>query len=404
MSDDGSLPLNGVRVLDFTQVLSGPYCTMMLGDLGAEVIRVEPMTVEHRHLGARYGEADGSVYMIVNRNKESVALDLKDPEALDACHMLASSVDVVVENFRPGVAARLGIGWEDLSTINPSLIYASISGFGQYGPYAERPGYDLLVQGMSGLMSVTGEPDRGPAKCGIPVSDLAAGLFASNAIIAALFDRTRSGCGRQIDVSLLDSALALSVWEAAAVWTSGSAPTRLGAHHRGTAPYGAVKSATGEVILALNTERFWAIFCEEFARLDLLNDARFSTNETRLEHRDALIAAIEETTRQFPGDQLVERLVARGIPAAPIRNYLESLTDEHADARAMVYDVRDPRVGSYKALGSPVKLTPSYSPVRYRAPTHGEHTVGVLRSAGLTDAQIDRLLERGAAKASTEPR
>lgn len=248
--------LHGVRVLDLTQVLAGPFCTLQLADLGAEVIKVEPLTGATRQMGARLTGSDSAGFLALNRNKKSLSLDLKDAGAHAVLLRLVETADVLVENYRPGVTTRLGIDYDSLSAINPRLVYASISGFGQTGPLAPRPGYDLLAQALSGVMSVTGHPDDDPVKCGLPIGDLTAGLFTAQGIIAALLQRERDGAGQYVETSLLDSLLALSVWESSEHWATGEVPQQLGSGHRASAPYQAIRASDGHLTIAINTPRF----------------------------------------------------------------------------------------------------------------------------------------------------
>ena len=260
--------LSDVRVLELTQVMAGPFCGQVLADMGADVIKVEPPGGDstRRSLGFRMGGDDTAAFLAVNRNKRSIALDLKDDEHRAAFIRLAEQADVVLENNRPGVAARLGVDYETLSEVNPRLVYASISGFGQTGPYSQRPGYDLIAQGLAGVMSVTGEPDGNPVKCGIPIGDLSAGLFCAVAILSALHARERTGRGQYIDTSLFEGALALSIWETAELWATGRVPGKLGSAHRLTAPYQALRTADGYITVGGNTQPLFERLCAAVGR------------------------------------------------------------------------------------------------------------------------------------------
>ncbi len=272
-------PLTGLHVLDLTQVMAGPFCCQVLADLGADVVKVEPPgsgDQSRRSMGFRMKGEDTAAFLAVNRNKRSATLNLKDPRHRAAFHRLAGTADVLVENFRPGVTERLGIDYDTLAAINPRLIYASISGFGQTGPYAMRPGFDLIAQGVSGVMSVTGEPGGEPVKCGVPVSDLAAGLFCAVGILAANRARDSTGRGQHVDTSLFEGALALSIWETAELWATGRVPEPLGSAHRLTAPYQALRTRDGHITVGGNNERLWARLCAAVGREDLLEDDRFT--------------------------------------------------------------------------------------------------------------------------------
>ena len=289
-------PLTGLRVLDLTQVMAGPFCCQVLGDLGADVIKVEPPGTgdQSRHaMGFRMQGEDTAAFLAVNRNKRSAALNLKDPAHRDAFIRLAGTADVLIENFRPGVTARLGIDYETLAARHPRLVYASISGFGQTGPYALRPGFDLIAQGVAGVMSVTGEPGGEPVKCGIPISDLSAGLFCAIGVLAALRARETSGRGQHVDTSLFEGALALSIWETAELWATGRVPAPLGSSHRLTAPYQALRTRDGHITVGGNNERLWTRLCTALGREDLLADERFAGNDARMSNRRELEAELE---------------------------------------------------------------------------------------------------------------
>src|SRR5687768_7409814 len=292
-----SLPLDGVRVVDLTQVMGGPFCTMQLGDFGADVIKVEPPSGDlSRSMGGeqlRIPGSDNAPFFALNRNKRSIVLDLTRDHDRTVFLALARTADVVVESFRPGVTKRLGVDYETVSAANPRVIYASISGFGQTGPYADRPGFDLIAQGMSGIMSVTGEPDGTPVKCGVPIADLAVGLIATNGILAALIARDRTGRGQYIDTSLFDSALAMSVWETTEYWATGNAPRAMGSAHRLNAPYQAFRTSDGYITLAAITSAQWERLCATLDRAPLAVDPRFATNAARIANWPALVEELE---------------------------------------------------------------------------------------------------------------
>lgn len=389
------LPLAKIRILDLTQVMAGPFATMNLGDLGADIIKIEPPVggdQARRGAGHFLTGPDTAGFLALNRNKRSVALDLKSQVGREAFLKLAESADVIVENFRPGVTARLGIDYPTISEANPKIIYASISGFGQYGPYADRPGFDLVAQAMSGIMSVTGHPDGAPVKCGIPVSDLAAGLFCMNAILAAYIERLATGRGQYIDTSLFEAALALSVWETTEFWSTGRLPRAHGSAHRLNAPYQAVKTADGYVVIAANNQRLWRRLCEAIDRPDLLTDDRFSDNLNRLEHAAELEEELEKTFGEMTTSYWVELLLEAGTPAAPINNYQQAVNDPHTKAREMVMTVDHPVEGAVKTIGPPVKFSRTPGTIRRPAPLLGEHTAEVLQEAGYSAADVAAVL------------
>jgi crotonobetainyl-CoA:carnitine CoA-transferase CaiB-like acyl-CoA transferase len=378
--------LAGLRVLELTQVMAGPFCGQVLGDMGADVVKVEPLEGDstRQSLGT-------AAFLAVNRNKRSVALDLKSEAHQAVLHRLARDADVVLENYRPGVAARLGAGWETLSELNPRLIYASVSGFGQTGPYAQRPGYDLIAQGLSGVMSVTGEPDGDPVKCGIPISDLSAGLFCAVAILSAVYARERTGRGQRIDTSLFEGALALSIWETAELWGTGRVPQPLGSAHRLTAPYQALRTRDGHVTVGANNQRLWQRLCEAIGRPELVDDPRFATNDDRMANRPELVAELESALAERSTDEWVQALIEAGVPCGPIHDYRQVFEDAHTQAREMEVRLQYPEEGEISALGIPVKMSDTPGAIRRPAPLPGEHTAEVLREAGFSDEEIAAL-------------
>jgi formyl-CoA transferase len=333
--------------------------------------------------------------MAVNRNKRSLTVDLKRPEGVAIVLRLAATADVFVQNYRPGVARRLGVDYDELRAVNPRLVYCAVSGFGATGPYAARGGYDLIAQGMSGIISVTGEENGPPAKAGIPVADLAAGLFAAYGILSALEYRERSGEGQLVDTSLLEAAIALTVWESAEYWVTGRAPTALGSAHRLSAPYQAIRAGDGHFTVGATNDRLFAALCRAIGRPDLVDDPRFGGRAERLAHRAALVAEIEKTTASEPRAHWLARLDTEGVPSGPINTYPEALADLHTRAREMVVDLVHPGAGAIKALGVPVKLSDTPGAVERPAPLVGEHTTEILTELGYTDAEQRALRELG---------
>jgi formyl-CoA transferase len=374
----GPLPLEGTRVMDLTHALAGPYCTMLLGDLGADVVKVEPpVEGDHsRQWGPPFVNGESSYFMSVNRNKRSVCLDLKSPAGLEAAVELALASDVLVENFRPGTAARLGLGWDVLHERRPELVYASISGFGQGRP--TLAGYDQIAQGTSGLMSITGEPGGPPTKLGVPVGDLAAGMFAAHAILAALLERSRTGVGRYIDVALNDSLLALLTYQAGRYFATGEPPKREGNYHSTIAPYGTFATRDGHLNLAVGSDEQYHRFCEALQAPELGSDPRFTTNADRQASRLDLRVEIERRlTRRSTGEWLA-RMEAAGIPAGPIHDLELAFTDPVAVEREMRVEMDHPAAGRIAQVGAPWKLDGLSSPLRLAPPTLGQHTTEVL--------------------------
>jgi crotonobetainyl-CoA:carnitine CoA-transferase CaiB-like acyl-CoA transferase len=366
--------LDGLRVIELTQIMAGPFCGQVLADMGADVIKVEPPEVGDQ-TRRQMGEA---AFRAVNRNKRSIVLDLKRDHA--TLHRLVQTADVLLENFRPGVAERLGADWETLHALNPRLIYASISGFGQTGPYAQRPGFDLIAQAASGIMSVTGEPGGNPVKCGVPVSDLSAGLFCAVGILSALAARSRTGEGQRIDTSLFEGALALSIWETAELWATGAPPQPLGSAHRLSAPYQALRTRDGHVVVGGNNQRLFERLCAVIGREDLV--PRFPDNAARMARRPELVAELESALAARGTAEWVDLLLAAGVPAGPIHDYAQVVADPHTLAREMVVSMEHPEAGTVYGLGIPVKLSATPGAIRRPAPLLGEHTGEILAELG----------------------
>jgi len=388
-------PLAGLRVVDMTNAMAAPYCTMNLADLGADVIKVEPPEGEEMRRGAVRRNGHSATFMAMNRDKRGIVVDLKQPGGRAVVHRLVRTADVFVQNYRPGAAERLGVGWDALRAVNPRLVYCSISGFGGTGPYAGRGGYDLIAQGMSGIISVTGDEDGAPAKSGVPISDLAAGLFGAYGILAALEHRERTGEGQLVDTSLLEAAMALTVWESCEYWVTGQAPGPLGSAHRLVAPYQAIRASDGYITVGANNDKLFAALCRVIERPDLAGDSRFSSNGARMAHRAALIAEIEKTTAAETRAHWLARLDQAGVPSGSINTYPEALADPHTLARGMVVDLVHPGAGPIKALGIPVKLSDTPGAVDRPAPLLGEHTTEILTELGYSDSEQRALRDGG---------
>ncbi|MFD1881265.1 CaiB/BaiF CoA transferase family protein [Paracoccus pacificus] len=380
------LPLSGIRVLDVSQVMAGPFACMLLGDLGADVIKVEPPTGDQTRssMGFRLKGDDSLGFLNMNRNKRSIALDLKSEADRGIFLELARTADVIVENYRPGVVKKLGIDYETISAINPGIIYASISGFGQTGPWSERPGFDLMAQAASGIMSITGHPDGPPAKSGGPLADIGCSLFAVYGILAAYIGRQISGKGQFIDASLYEAGLSFAVWDICDYWGTGNIPQRIGTANRMAAPYQAVRAGDGYFVLGANNDRLYRRLCETIGRPDLIAHPDYATNALRLANRDALIADLESTLVTRSRDEWVEALLAAGIPAGSIMDYAEALGNEQAQARDMVMKIRHPVEGEVNNIGFPVKLRGTPQQVRRHPPLLDEHRDELLRELGIS--------------------
>jgi crotonobetainyl-CoA:carnitine CoA-transferase CaiB-like acyl-CoA transferase len=386
-------PLEGLVVLDATQVMAGPFCTLFLADMGAEVIKVEkPTGDDSRRMGPPFINGESAAFLGINRNKRSIVLDLRREHDRDVFKRMAAQADVVAENFRPGVMARLGLGPVDLRAQHPELIYASISGFGQTGPYAARPGYDLIAQGMSGIMGVTGYPDSPPVKVSVPLADLSAGMYAANGVLAAYVHRLRTGQGQVVDAALLDSAVGLTLWEAAELWGSGNVPGPKGSAHRLVAPYQALRAADGAFNVGCANQATWERLAHALGRDDLLADPRFTDNPARTAHYRELAAALEETTATQPAAHWLALLERAGVPAGPIYAMDQVFDDPQVRAREMVVELEHPVAGLVKHLGVPVKLSATPGAVRTPAPTLGQHTAEVLTRFGFSADEIAQVI------------
>jgi crotonobetainyl-CoA:carnitine CoA-transferase CaiB-like acyl-CoA transferase len=393
------LPLSGVKVLDVSQVMAGPYACMLLGDLGADVIKIEPPGTGDQtrgSMGFRMKGDDSLGFLNMNRNKRSMALDLKTEAGRSVVLRLARDADILLENYRPGALRRLGLGYEDLRAANPRLVYTSISGFGQTGPWADRPGFDLMAQAMSGVMSVTGYPGGPPVKAGVPVADIGCALFAVYATLAAYIGAKQSGQGQHVDAALFDAAMAFSIWDVCDWWGTGKPPEPLGTSNKMTAPYQAMACADGHFVMGANNQKLWEKLCTLLGRAELLRDERFSTIALRLAHRPALQEELERSFRAHGKDHWVQLLLDHGIPAGPILSYPEAFGSEHAKARNMRMEIDHPVEGRVPNIGFAVKLSGTPQQVRRHPPLLGEHTEQVLRESGLAQEEIDQLRSQGA--------
>ena len=391
------LPLAGFRVLDLTRFLSGPYTTMVLAELGADVVKVErfPEGDDSRRLSPKVN-GESYPFGMPNRSKRSLALDLKSDEGRELFLRLAAESDLMIENFRPGVVRRLGIDYESLRKVRPDILYCSISGFGQTGPYRDRPGFDIMAQGVGGFLRMTGQPDGRPTKVGIAINDIAAGATAIYSVLAAQLVRERTGEGQYIDISLVDAGLAWTLWEAGAFFGSGEVPAPSGTRHRRSTPYQAYETSDGFVTIGANTERLWQRFVSDaIGRPEWLSDPRFATLSDRMANIDELEQAIEAITLTRTTTEWVEVLDKAGIPGGPVLTYDETLEDPHVLARDMVVDLDHPVIGPMRTVGPGAKFSGIDFSVRGPAPWLGQHTHEVLAERGLSDEEITRLLDEG---------
>jgi crotonobetainyl-CoA:carnitine CoA-transferase CaiB-like acyl-CoA transferase len=376
-------PLDGVRILDLTRVVAGPYCTMMLGDMGAEVLKIEEP--EHGDDTRGWGpfiNGQGSFYLALNRSKKSVALDLKTPEGAGALRRLVATADVLIENFRPGSLARLGFGYDDVAAVNPRLIYCSITGYGQTGPHAHLPGYDAVIQGEAGIMDVTGFPDGPPTRVGVAITDYLAGLYASQGILLALHERHSSGRGQHVDIALFDAMLSVLRLPHAMFVATGDTPTRVGNDHLSIAPYEPLHVKDGLVIVAVANPRLWVRFCDAIGRNDLRDDARFRTNTDRMRHREELKDALEREFATVTAEELAAKLEAHQVPYGRVRDTRQAVEHPQVGPRQMLVTQHHATIGAVTTLGPVVKLSRTPAAPTLAPPTLGEQTDEVLRTLG----------------------
>jgi crotonobetainyl-CoA:carnitine CoA-transferase CaiB-like acyl-CoA transferase len=382
--------LERLKVVDLSSHLSGPYCAMVLADHGADVVKVErPGSGDDARKMPPFVGGESAPFMIWNRNKRSVVIDLKTEAGKGQLLGLIDGADVLIENFRPGTLERLGLGWDTLSARNPRLIYAAISGFGQTGPYRDRGGFDLVTQGMSGLMSVCGPKDGPPHRMPIAISDVAAGMHLAIGILCALQARQRTGRGQLVETSLLESALSFGVYEAAHVAATGTTPPRLGQAHRGSSPYQVFPTADGWITLGAAQDNFWLRLCDLLGVPELSRDARFQSNGDRVRNNDALVAILEAHFRTKSSAHWLAALAAAGIPSGPVLEFDQAMADPHVVARGMAVETAHPAAGTVKTLGIPVKLSETPGALRRPAPRLGEHTAEVLGSAPVASRQAE---------------
>ena len=397
MIDDRQMqrPLKGVKVIDFSHAWAGPTCTMLLGDAGADTIKVEPTT------GDFYRTAmDGAVFINVNRNKRSIALDLKTNEGHRIALQLLERADVLVENFVPGVMDRLGLGYQTISKMNPRMIYCSISGFGQEGPYHKRPSFDPVAQAMSGIMLATGEPDRPPVRILPPMIDYSAGIHAAYGIVIALLNREQTGKGERIDISLMDIGIVQMGAFVTHYTMTGELPERMGSAHKAWAPYQAFEASDGWVLIAVASDEMWLNLCKVLKLEDLGNDSRYATPQSRRKHRKELAELLTKVTRQYRARELESLLSEAGVPSGQLRNIAEVMEDPQVKARHLIDDIEYPGLGKIKVVKNPIFFSGHAPRTQLQAPQLGEHTAAVLAELGYSEAEIQRLEDTGIVRRS----
>lgn len=393
-SADETAPLEGITVLDASRVLSGPFCTMQLGDLGADVIKVERPDGGDQTRGWKpptYGDSEQSAYYLsINRNKRSVTLNLASEAGRDLFREMASEADVLVENFRVGKMDEWGLGYEALRADNPDLVYCHITGYGETGPYRDRPAYDLIMQAEGGMMSITGQEDEPPVRVGVAIADIAAGMYATQAILARLFRREFADAGGdKIDISLFDSIVAWGTYMAAYYFATGESPGRMGSRHPTIAPYQAFPTADEYVVVACASEHIWPRFCRALDRPDLVDDERFETNEARVTNRDELDAILTAEFEAYAAEELLEQFEAHDVPARRVNDMADVFSHPQIEPRDMIWRLSHPDIDALELPGSPMQFQRSRTAVENHPPTLGEHTSEVLREFGYDDGDIE---------------
>ena len=391
-------PLDGIRVVDLSRVVSGPYCTMTLADMGADVIKIEEpgRGDESRAFGPPFLGGESPYFLSINRNKRSCTVNLKCEDGRAILHRLVARADVVVQNFRPGAVERLGLDYDSLAPRHPRLVYCSISGFGDSGPDAARPGYDLIVQGESGLMDLTGEPDGTPTRVGTSIADLTSGMMAAQGILLALFARQTTGRGQHVRVAMLDAVVSLLTYNTGNYFATGKAPTRRGNDHPSVAPYQTLRAADGWINLGIANDALWRRYCDAIERPDLRDDPRFATAPERVRHRTELVPAIEALTAERTVGDWIGLLGAAGVPCGRIRNVAEVCTNPQLTERGKVVERPHPTAGVVQMIGQPIELGDTPARIRTAPPLLGEQTDDVLRETGYTDKEIRAFRARGA--------
>ena len=393
-------PLSGVRVIDVTQIMAGPFCTMLLGDMGADVIKIEKPDGgdDIRRSGPPFVAGDSAAFLNIGRNKRSVVIDIKATEGAKIVRRLARTADIFVQNLRPGRIEGFGLGYDDLRAVNPSIVYATITGYGRTGPYKDKPGFDLMAQGMSGIMGVTGHPGHPPVKVSVPITDLNAGLFTAFGVLAAYVNRLKTGTGQHVDSSLLEAGVAYTFWESAIYFATGSPPGPNGSAHQLSAPYQALPTSDGYLTIGGATQSNWERLCRAVGRAELLADPRFTLNADRMANRTALEQTLSDTFMTRTTAHWLGVLDRAGVPCGPINDMSQVYADPQVVARDMVVEINHPTAGVIRNVGIPVKFSETPGTVRRPPPRLGEHTHEVLVEFGYTSDEIAALEQRGIVK------
>jgi formyl-CoA transferase/CoA:oxalate CoA-transferase len=390
-------PLENLFVLDLSRALAGPYCTLMLADMGAEVLKIEQpgRGDDTRGWGPPFVDGESAYFLSVNRNKKSLTLNLKENEGKKIFYDLIKHADVVVENFRPGTTEKLGIQYEKVKEINEKIVYCSISGFGQNGPYRHKPGYDLILQGMGGLMTMTGEEGGAPIKIGVAITDIAAGMFGAYGIVLALLSREKMGKGQYVDISMLDCQVSWLTYQAGAFFATGKSPQKLGSAHPTIVPYQAFETQTGYINVAVGSEKLWRGFCEAIDHEELIENSLYKTNKDRVENREILIPLLQNIITQKSSEEWLDVLDAHGVPAGPIYTFDQIFSDPQVLHRDMLVEMKHPTAGIIEQTGIQVKLSETPGAIDLPPPLLSEHTAEILSSLGYSSTDIDELREKG---------
>ncbi len=394
--DNGDIMLEGIKVLDLSRALAGPYCTMLLGDMGADVIKIERPGKgdDSRAWGPPFIEGESAYFLSINRNKKSITLNLKSEKGKEILFKLIKISDVLIETNRPGVMEKLGLSFEEVKNVNPKIVYCSISGFGQTGPYKLRPGFDQVIQGMGGLMSITGEENRPPIKVGVAITDVGAGMYAAIGILAALLRRDKTGKGEYIDVSMLDGTISWLTYQSGRYFASGEVPKPMGSGHPLIVPYQAFKTKDVYINIAVGNDSLWRKFCETIG-LNIADDPKFSTNAKRVENKEELIKILNEILSKKTGKEWLEILNKAGIPCGPIYKLNDIFSDPHVLSRGMVSEIEHPKAGKIKLTGVPIKFKNSPGKIRLHPPLLGENNFEILEEIGYKKEEIEKFREEG---------
>ncbi len=390
-------PLDNVTVIDFTQILAGPFCTMLLADMGANVIKIEKPNGgdDTRRFGPPFLNGESVAFIGINRNKRSIVLDLKTETGVDVARSMIAKADIVIQNSRPGAMDRMGLNYERVCIDKPGLIYCTISGFGATGPYSHKAGFDLVAQGMSGLMSITGLPGSPPIKAGVPVADFNTGMYSTYAILSAYIHKLKTGKGQHVDASLLDSAIAYTLYESMAYFATGDVATPVGSAHRMIAPYQAFATSDGYINVAAANQSNWVRLCNAIGREDLLKESRFSSNSERMIHIGELTPIMDRTFSKETTGYWVTLLEKAGVPCGPIYNMAQVYADPQVRARNMAVELEHPVAGKIRNIGVPVKLSETPGEIYRPAPTLGQHTLQILSEFGFSPGEIANYKELG---------